>query len=100
MIRYVKINISFLIFSIVFVLVNFYSNNANAYNCYGTSNAGTVAPDNGTVCANMYIVPSTSGGGAIKLKNATLMIYMWLSLLYCEIDCSIGTCLPRSNHID
>ena len=71
MIRYVKINISFLIFSIVFVLVNFYSNNANAYNCYGTSNAGTVAPDNGTVCANMYIVPSTSGGGAIKLKNAT-----------------------------
>ena len=70
-IRYVKINISFLIFSIVFVLVNFYSNNANAYNCYGTSNAGTVAPDNGTVCANMYIVPSTSGGGAIKLKNAT-----------------------------
>ena len=71
MIRYVKINISCLIFSIVFVLVNFYSNNANAYNCYGTSNAGTVAPDNGTVCANMYIVPSTSGGGAIKLKNAT-----------------------------
>ena len=71
MIRYVKINISRLIFSIVFVLVNFYSNNANAYNCYGTSNAGTVAPDNGTVCANMYIVPSTSGGGAIKLKNAT-----------------------------
>ena len=43
MIRYVKINISCLIFSIVFVLVNFYSNNANAYNCYGTSNAGTVA---------------------------------------------------------
>ena len=71
MIRYVKINISCLLFSIVFVLVNFYSNNANAYNCYGTSNAGTVAPDNGTVCANMYIVPSTSGGGAIKLKNAT-----------------------------
>ena len=71
MIRYVKINISCLIFSIVFVLVNFYSNNANAYNCYGTSNAGTVAPDNGTVCANMYIVPSTSGAGAIKLKNAT-----------------------------
>ena len=71
MIRYVKINISCLIFSIIFVLVNFYSNNANAYNCYGTSNAGTVAPDNGTVCANMYIVPSTSGAGAIKLKNAT-----------------------------
>ncbi|MDC0140965.1 Ig-like domain-containing protein [Pelagibacteraceae bacterium] len=75
MIRYVKINISCLLFSIVFVLVNFYSNNANAYNCYGTSNAGTVAPDNGTVCAGMYIVPNILGTGtakgAKKLLNAT-----------------------------
>ena len=69
--KYVKINISFFIFFIVFILVNFYSNNADAYNCYGTSNAGTVAPNNGTVCANMYIVPTTVGGGATKLKNAT-----------------------------
>ena len=71
MFKYVKIKISFLIFFIVFVLVNFYSNNADAYNCYDTSNAGTVAPDNGTVCANMYIVPTTVRGGAIKLKKAT-----------------------------
>ena len=69
--KYVNINISFLLFFIVFILVNFYSNNAKAYNCYGTSNAGTVAPDNGTVCANMYIVPSTSGAGAKKLVKAT-----------------------------
>jgi len=69
--KYVKINISFFIFFIVFILINFYSNNADAYNCYGTSNAGTVAPNNGTVCANMYIVPTTVGGGATKLKNAT-----------------------------
>ena len=71
MFKYVNINISFLLFFIVFILVNFYSNNAKAYNCYGTSNAGTVAPDNGTVCANMYIVPSTSGAGAKKLVQAT-----------------------------
>ena len=71
MFKYVNINISFLLFFIVFILVNFYSNNAKAYNCYGTSNAGTVAPDNGTVCANMYIVPSTSGAGAKKLVKAT-----------------------------
>ena len=69
--KYVNINISFLLFFIFFILVNFYSNNAKAYNCYGTSNAGTVAPDNGTVCANMYIVPSTSGAGAKKLVKAT-----------------------------
>ena len=71
MFKYVNINISFLLFFIVFILVNFYSHNAKAYNCYGTSNAGTVAPDNGTVCANMYIVPSTSGAGAKKLVKAT-----------------------------
>ena len=71
MFKYVNINISFLLFFIFFILVNFYSNNAKAYNCYGTSNAGTVAPDNGTVCANMYIVPSTSGAGAKKLVKAT-----------------------------
>jgi len=69
--KYVNINISFLLFFIFFILVNFYSNNAKAYNCYGTSNAGTVAHDNGTVCANMYIVPSTSGAGAKKLVKAT-----------------------------
>ena len=71
MFKYVNINISFLLFFIVFILVNFYSHNAKAYNCYGTSNAGSVAPDNGTVCANMYIVPSTSGAGAKKLVQAT-----------------------------
>ena len=71
MFKYVNINISFLLFFIVFILVNFYSHNAKAYNCYGKSNAGSVAPDNGTVCANMYIVPSTSGSGAKKLVQAT-----------------------------
>ena len=71
MFKYVNINISFLLFFIVFILVNFYSHNAKAYNCYGKSNAGSVAPDNGTVCANMYIVPSTSGAGAKKLVQAT-----------------------------
>ena len=72
MFKYVTINISFLIFFIVFVLVNFYSNNADAYNCYDTSNAGKVAPTSAPVaCREMYIVPSTSGGGAIKLKTAT-----------------------------
>ena len=58
---------------IFFIIVSFffYSNKSYAYDCYDSSNAGTVAPDNGTVCANMYIVPSTTGAGATKLKNAT-----------------------------
>ena len=55
----------------IFVSCFFYSNKSYAYDCYASSNAGTVAPDNGTVCANMYIVPSTTGAGAKKLKNAT-----------------------------
>ena len=55
----------------IFVSCFFYSNKSYAYDCYDSSNAGTVAPDNGTVCANMYIVPSTTGAGATKLKNAT-----------------------------
>ena len=52
-------------------MVFFNSSKSNAYDCYDASNAGTVAPDNGSVCANMYIVPSTSGAGARKLVNAT-----------------------------
>ena len=55
----------------IFISCFFYSNKSYAYDCYDSSNAGTVAPDNGTVCANMYIVPSTTGAGAKKLKNAT-----------------------------
>ena len=62
-------NLLLFFFSIFFIFC--YSNKVQAYNCYSSSNAGTVAPDNGTVCANMYIVPSTSGAGATKLKNAT-----------------------------
>ena len=59
------------IWILTFICCFFYTNKIYAYNCYAESNAGTVAPDNGTVCANKYIVPSTSGGGATKLKNAT-----------------------------
>ena len=55
----------------IFISCFFHSNKSYAYDCYDSSNAGTVAPDNGTVCANMYIVPSTTGAGATKLKNAT-----------------------------
>jgi len=67
-----SINKFFLYFcTLTFICCFFYSNKIYAYNCYAASNAGTVAPDNGTVCANKYIVPSTSGGGATKLKNAT-----------------------------
>ena len=62
-------NLLIFFFSIIFIFC--YSNKVKAYNCYGSSNVGTVAPDNGTVCANMYIVPTTVGGGATKLKNAT-----------------------------
>tara|TARA_E500000178_G_scaffold185737_1_gene183942 strand:- start:110 stop:3805 length:3696 start_codon:yes stop_codon:yes gene_type:complete len=47
------------------------SSKSFAYDCYDASNAGTVAPDNGSVCAGMYIVPNTVGGGSTKLKNAT-----------------------------
>ena len=61
-------NISLLFF---FLILVFLIPQTYAYDCYSASNAGTVAPDNGSVCANMYIVPSTSGAGAKKLKNAT-----------------------------
>ncbi len=63
-------NISLLFFFLIFLVFS-NSSKSNAYDCYDASNAGTVAPDNGSVCANMYIVPSTSGAGATKLKNAT-----------------------------
>ena len=63
-------NISILLF-FIFLLVFSNSSNSYAYDCYSASNAGTVAPDNGSVCANMYIVPTTTGAGAIKLKSAT-----------------------------
>ena len=63
-------NISILLF-FIFLLVFSNSSKSYAYDCYSASNAGTVAPDNGSVCANMYIVPSTTGAGAIKLKSAT-----------------------------
>ena len=63
-------NISLLFFFLIFLVFSNPSK-SNAYDCYDASNAGTVAPDNGSVCANMYIVPSTSGAGATKLKNAT-----------------------------
>ena len=63
-------NISLFFFFLIF-LAFFNPSKSNAYDCYDASNAGTVAPDNGSVCANMYIVPSTSGAGATKLKNAT-----------------------------
>ena len=67
-----SINKFFLYFcTLTFICCFFYSNKIYAYNCYAASKAGTVAPDNGTVCANMYIVPTTVGGGAIKLKKAT-----------------------------
>lgn len=63
-------NISLLFFFLIFLVFS-NSSKSYAYDCYSASNAGTVAPDNGSVCANMYIVPSTSGAGAKKLKNAT-----------------------------
>ena len=63
-------NISLLFFFLIF-LVFFNPSKSNAYDCYDASNAGTVAPDNGSVCAGMYIVPNTVGGGSTKLKNAT-----------------------------
>ena len=63
-------NISILLF-FIFLLVFSNSSKSYAYDCYSASNAGTVAPDNGSVCANMYIVPTTTGAGAIKLKSAT-----------------------------
>ena len=62
-------NIAILLFFIFFlVLSNSYK--SYAYDCYDSNNAGTVAPDNGTVCAGMYIVPNTVGGGSTKLKKA------------------------------
>ena len=63
-------NISILLF-FIFLLVFSNSSKSYAYDCYSASNAGTVAPDNGSVCANMYIVPTTPRAGAIKLKSAT-----------------------------
>ena len=63
-------NISILLF-FIFLLVFSNSSKSYAYDCYSASNADTVAPDNGSICANMYIVPSTTGAGAIKLKSAT-----------------------------
>ena len=60
------------LFFFIIVFCFFYSNQSHAYDCYAASNAGSVAPsDAPAACANKYIVPSTSGGGAIKLKTAT-----------------------------
>ena len=64
--------LSVIFFIIVFCF--FYSNKTYAYNCYGSSNAGTVAPDNGTVCAGMYIVPNILGTGAAKGAKKLLNI--------------------------
>ena len=61
----------FLLFLFLIFLVFSNSSKSFAYDCYDASNAGTVAPDNGSVCAGMYIVPNTVGGGSTKLKNAT-----------------------------
>jgi len=61
----------FLLFFFLIFLVFSNSSKSFAYDCYDASNAGTVAPDNGSVCAGMYIVPNTVGGGSTKLKNAT-----------------------------
>ena len=62
-------NISLLFFFIIFFVFSIPSK-SNAYDCYDSNNANTVAPDNGTVCAKMYIVPNTVGAGSRKLKNA------------------------------
>ena len=62
-------NIAILLF-FIFFLVFSNSSKSYAYDCYDSNNAGTVAPDNGTVCAGMYIVPNTVGGGSTKLKKA------------------------------
>ena len=65
MLKIIFKNISLLFFFLIF-LVFFNPSKSNAYDCYDASNRGTVAPDNGSVCAGMYIVP-----GVNKLKNAT-----------------------------
>ena len=62
-------NIAILLFFIFFLVLS-NSSKSYAYDCYDSNNAGTVAPDNGTVCAGMYIVPNTVGGGSTKLKKA------------------------------
>jgi surface protein len=62
-------NISLLFFFIIFFVFSIPAK-SNAYDCYDASNAKTVAPDNGTVCAGMYIVPNTVGAGSTKLKKA------------------------------
>ena len=67
--RILSKNISLLFLFLIF-LAFFNPSKSNAYDCYDASNAGTVAPDNGSVCAGMYIVPNTVGGGSTKLKNA------------------------------
>ena len=63
--RILSKNISLLFLFLIFLVFTNYSK-AYAYDCYDASNRGTVAPDNGSVCAGMYIVP-----GVNKLKNAT-----------------------------
>ena len=62
-------NISLLFFFIIFFVFSIPAK-SNAYDCYDASNAKTLAPDNGTVCAGMYIVPNTVGAGSTKLKKA------------------------------
>ncbi len=63
--RILSKNISLLFLFLIFLVFTNYSK-AYAYDCYDASNRGTVAPDNGSVCAGMYIIP-----GKNKLKNAT-----------------------------
>ena len=62
--------------TLAFICCFFYSNKIYAYNCYAASNAGTVAPDNGTVCANKYIIKNVNlktktKKGNKELSNAT-----------------------------
>ncbi len=56
-----RVNKFFLYFcTLAFICCFFYSNKIYAYDCYAASNAKTVAPDNGTACANKYIIKNAN----------------------------------------
>ena len=65
--NFISSNLFLLLITLIFLCIFFYSNKIYAYNCYDSSNAGSVAPSNApTACADMYIVPTTVGAGAKK----------------------------------